>query len=93
MYLGLGLPWVITSTYDTLVLHKDYTIDASALGPSLLVYFGTIGAGLMILFGRRWIGGGELGGNRVWALGSAAGLLGLWVIYCVLSLSLYYHVL
>lgn len=93
VYLGLGLPWVITSTYDILVLKRDYTIDASTLGPSLLVYFGTIGVGLAILFGRRWIGGGELGGNRTWALASAACLIGLWVVYCVLSLSLFYHVL
>lgn len=85
VFLGLGLPWLISSCYYA-ARGEKFCSNSGALAFSVLVYSGVALVWLAVLFGRRFIAGGELGaktGFAKWGLFLLA--LGLWAIYLTLT--------
>lgn len=85
VFLGLGLPWLISSCYYA-ARGEKFCSDSGALAFSVLVYSGVALVWLAVLFGRRFIAGGELGAKSAfakWGLFLLA--LCLWGIYLTLT--------
>lgn len=80
VFLGLGLPWVISSSY---MGDKDFVVPSGDLAFSVMLYLATSIACFIILVARRLIIGGELGGPKWSAYLSAAMLVSLWLIYVI----------
>jgi len=70
VFLGLGLPWVIASWYETRN-NDDYYVPAGSLGFSVVVFVICALLCIITLLVRRCACGGELGGS---AAGRAASL-------------------
>jgi len=85
VFLGLGLPWVIASTYQENRgnWHKTPPGDLSY---TVAVYLSVSVVAFGILAARRWFVGGELGGPRATAYASSGALVTLWMIYITLSI-------
>jgi len=90
VFLGLGLPWLIAciddsnkfpSTYE----NKGFYMRGGALGFSVVVFTILAITCIFFLIGRRFVVGGELGGESFGRYGSCAFLCLLWVIYITLS--------
>eukprot|EP00850_Spirogloea_muscicola_P006318 SM000030S11327 [mRNA] locus=s30:107720:110476:- [translate_table: standard] len=84
VFVGIGVPWLLTAIYDRLKLHQAYKVPASGLTFSLFTYFGTFIACMLFVFWRRRVLGGELGGPRGWAWVSSF-FLTLWFVFLLLS--------
>jgi hypothetical protein len=91
--LGLGLPWVIATTWEvtTDAKIKGYTTDAyfvpsGTLGFSVIVFCIVATTGILILLLRRQVVGGELGGSLLGRSISAGAMCSLWLLYIVLSI-------
>lgn len=82
VFLGLGLPWVIATAWKG----EDYYVPGGALGFSVAVFITVAIICLLVLVGRRKFIGGELGGTNPGRAIFCAGLVGLWIIYIVLSI-------
>lgn len=87
VFLGLGLPWVIASTYNHQVLNQKYVTPAGALGFSVTVFVCCSLTCFVVLGVRRKIIGGELGGPKFSAYASAFFLVCLWFIYIGMSIN------
>eukprot|EP00850_Spirogloea_muscicola_P003048 SM000012S25310 [mRNA] locus=s12:228229:231058:- [translate_table: standard] len=85
VFVGIGIPWLLTAIYDRVKLHQAYKVPASGLTFSLFTYFGTFIACVLFVFWRRRVLGGELGGPRGWAWVSSFFFLTLWFIFLLLS--------
>lgn len=90
VFLGLGLPWLMASYYDTgkypiTVENKGYYVPAGALGFSVVLFTVLACTCIAFLIGRRYVVGGELGGTNFGRGASCAFLSFLWVIYIVFS--------
>jgi len=85
VFLGLGLPWLIASRYQE-NLGKQYITPPGDLSYSVSVFVVCSLVCFLILGVRRCVIGGELGGPRNSAYASAAMLIGLWLIYVILSI-------
>lgn len=85
VFLGLGLPWLIASTYQENA-GKQYITPPGTLSYSVAVFMGCSVACFIILGVRRCVIGGELGGPRSSAYASAVVLVCLWLLYVVLSI-------
>ena len=85
VFLGLGLPWVIASTYME-NQGKQYITPPGDLGYSVTVFIICSLVCFLILGLRRCIVGGELGGPRTSAYASSVALVFLWFIYVTLSI-------
>jgi len=85
VFLGLGLPWVIASTYQESRGEK-YITPPGDLAYSVTVFVTCSLIAFCVLFARRKFIGGELGGPRNSALASCAFLISLWLTYIVLSI-------
>jgi len=85
VFLGLGLPWVIASTYQ---FNRDakYETPAGDLAYSVTVFTTCSVICFITLAIRRSVIGGELGGPRGSAYGSMVFLISLWLIYVTLSI-------
>lgn len=69
VFLGLGLPWVIASSWSAGYVDKDgvsfpgYYVPAGSLGFSVIVFIACAIVCIITLLARRYIVGGELGGS------------------------------
>eukprot|EP00250_Pteridium_aquilinum_P018050 c23918_g1_i1 orf=228-1613(-) len=85
IFIGIGVPWVINTVYNRIVLHDVLRVPASDLSFILVVYFITFVFCVVVLVARRYFIGGELGGPRKWAWASSIFILLLWMVFLVLS--------
>ncbi|KAL9251355.1 Magnesium/proton exchanger-like protein [Drosera capensis] len=86
IYVGIGFPWLIDTTYNYLVYNKPlYVQDAGGLSFSLVVFFVTSIGCISVLVLRRLTIGAELGGPRVWAWVTCVYFMFLWLIFVVVS--------
>ncbi|XP_074356951.1 magnesium/proton exchanger [Apium graveolens] len=86
IYVGIGVPWLIDTLYNFIAYRKPLQIqNANGLSFSLLVFFATSFACIVVLVFRRLILGAELGGPRFWAWVTCAYFMLLWVIFVVVS--------
>ena len=84
IFLGLGLPWVISSQYG-LTIDQPYEVPAGKLGFTVFVFLvGTV-ITFVILTARRIIIGGELGGPMFSKVLTGGMCFALWFIYITLS--------
>ena len=84
VFLGLGLPWVYASLYNSSE-GKKYVTPAGDLAYSVVIFLLCSLICYIILMLRRIFIGGELGGPKLTAYASAGVLVLLWVIYITLS--------
>ena len=86
IYVGIGVPWLIDTLYNFIAYRKPLQIqNADGLSFSLLVFFATSFACIVVLVFRRVTLGAELGGPRLWAWVTCAYFMLLWVIFVVVS--------
>lgn len=86
IYVGIGVPWLIDTLYNFVAYRKPLQIqNANGLSFSLLVFFATSFACIVVLVFRRLTLGAELGGPRIWAWVTCAYFMLLWVIFVVVS--------
>merc|ERR1712086_877713 len=91
VFLGLGLPWAIASTYwASKELRngqiQNYPVPKGAVAFSVFVFLVVAVICFIILIARRIIIGGELGGPKNSRYVSAGILLGLWCTYITISI-------
>jgi len=89
VFLGLGLPWVISSAYH--VYHgKKNMVPSEGLAVTVALFVVISSIGIAILLLRRFIFKGELGGTLFWRWVSCIAFVSLWGIYIIVSaLTLY----
>jgi len=85
VFLGLGLPWVIASTYQE-TRGTWYKTPPGDLAYSVTVFIIVSILGFGVLGTRRIVVGGELGGDRKTAYASSAVMVFLWFMYILLSI-------
>ncbi|KAJ8422705.1 hypothetical protein Cgig2_002689 [Carnegiea gigantea] len=86
IYVGIGIPWLIHTTYNFFAYHEPLRIeDAGGLSFSLLIFFTTSAGCIAVLVVRRLVFGAELGGPRVWAWVASLYFMLLWLIFVTLS--------
>ncbi|XP_072955233.1 magnesium/proton exchanger [Typha angustifolia] len=86
IYVGIGIPWLINTTYNFFVYQQPLHIQNSGgLSFSLLIFFATSAGCVAVLVLRRLILGAELGGPKLWAWMTAAYFMVLWIVFIVLS--------
>lgn len=83
VFLGLGLPWVL----GVALKGGDYHVPKGDLVFSVLVFTGCAVACFAILGFRRWVVGGELGGES-WCFKALTSVLVfcLWIVYLIASI-------
>lgn len=84
MFLGLGLPWVISSLYHT---WNDKTMKIKSVGlPVSVAIFVIVSLiGISILLIRRFVFKGELGGELKHRWISCIVFVALWIMYVAVS--------
>ena len=92
VFLGLGLPWVVATTFESLKYgdeegYEGYFVPALSLGFNVIVFGALALICLAFLMIRRAMLGGELGGSNPFRAISCGFLIFLWLIY-VLMVSL-----
>lgn len=86
IYVGIGIPWLIDTTYNFIAYGEPLRIEnAAGLSFSLLVFFSTSIGCIVVLVFRRLTLGAELGGPRLWAWVTCVYFMFLWIIFVVLS--------
>ncbi|KAF3784071.1 Magnesium/proton exchanger [Nymphaea thermarum] len=86
IYIGIGIPWLISSTYNFVVRKEPlYINNSEGLSFSLLVFFVTSICCISVLVLRRLTLGGELGGPKPLAWATSFFFLLLWFIFILLS--------
>ncbi|XP_042414312.1 magnesium/proton exchanger-like [Zingiber officinale] len=86
IYVGIGIPWLINTTYNFFAYQEPlYIQNAAGLSFSLLVFFVTSACCIAVLVLRRLVFGAELGGPKLWAWSTSAFFISLWLIFVVLS--------
>ncbi|XP_074577788.1 magnesium/proton exchanger [Curcuma longa] len=86
IYVGIGIPWLINTTYNFFAYQEPlYIQNAAGLGFSLLVFFVTSACCIAVLVLRRLAFGAELGGPKLWAWLTSAFFISLWLIFVILS--------
>lgn len=95
VFLGLGLPWVISAIYWHAKQDK-FVVPEGSLAFSVGIYCAVSISCIGLLLLRRMLpvfGKAELGGTRAGAIGSAVLLVFLWFLYVLLSaLRAYRHI-
>jgi Ca2+/Na+ antiporter len=89
VFLGIGLPWTLAALYAVGTGDKFYA-RSCGFGLSVFLYVLFAFVTLSTLIGRRFLLGGELGGNVTISRVCAAMLLGFWFIYVIVSSMRYY---
>lgn len=94
MFLGLGLPWLIATVYESSTNPDGdgYFVPAGSLGFSVVVFIICAVLCIICLLVRRWKVQGELGGSRNGRLMSLIFLVTLWFIYIIMSVLQAYEV-
>lgn len=89
VFLGLGLPWVISSIYHV-VNDKKMIVPSVGLDLSVGLFIIVSLVGISVLLIRRFVFKGELGGSLQTRWISAVIFVTLWIIYIIVSaLALY----
>jgi len=94
VFLGLGLPWVIATAYES-ATNPDgngYFVPAGSLGFSVVVFIVCALLCVATLLIRRAKVGGELGGSKNGRTGSLIFLVCLWLVYIIMSILQAYKV-
>jgi solute carrier family 8 (sodium/calcium exchanger) len=92
VFLGLGLPWVIATVYYSKHMKNEdgspmpYKVPAGELAYSVFVFLIVATCCFILLFIRRKVIGGELGGPNCSKYMSSAFLVILWLMYIILSI-------
>ena len=86
VFLGLGLPWLLGSTYWKNNFGKAYEVPSGPLSFSVFVFLLVALICFIILIARRMLIGGELGGSATSRYISSAVLVFLWIIYLLLCI-------
>ncbi|XP_063729584.1 sodium/calcium exchanger 1-like isoform X2 [Symsagittifera roscoffensis] len=81
VFLGLGVPWVISTVYNLYLGRGAFTVQTSNLSFSVTAFLAVGVLCLVIIIARRFILGGELGGSKPMRWGSSGFLLLLWIGY------------
>lgn len=84
VFVGLGLPWVISSVYQA-NRHQDYKTPPGSLAFSVMLFLMTSLTCFLVLGVRRCVYGGELGGPPGTRLLSSIFLFCLWLVYVTFS--------
>jgi len=84
VFLGLGLPWVISSLYHT-YHEKPMKISSVGLDVSVAVFVIVSLIGISILLIRRFVFKGELGGQLIHRWISCIVFVVLWIMYVAVS--------
>lgn len=84
VFLGLGLPWIISASYASSNDMK-YTIVAEGLTFSVVLYLCCSTLCIITLIIRRCVVKGELGGSSGGRAATAVFFIGMWVLYVALS--------
>lgn len=85
VFLGLGLPWAIATSYHQYHYQADYIVPAGDLVFSVFVFLVVAVLCFIILIIRRVVVGGELGGPNLSKYISATLCIFLWIIYIFMS--------
>lgn len=87
IYVGIGIPWLIDTTYNFIAYRGEplRIQNAAGLSFSLLIFFLTSIGCIAVLVLRRITLGAELGGPRIWAWLTSAYFMFLWIVFVVLS--------
>jgi len=85
VFLGLGLPWAIATTYHAVNETAPYKVPAGDLVFSVFVFLIVAVICFMILIVRRVVVGGELGGPKFSKYLSATLCIFLWFVYILMS--------
>jgi len=85
VFLGLGLPWVISAVYAS-NNNSVYVVPAGKLGFSVAMFLITSLICFSILTVRRIVIKGELGGPKVSKYATALMCVSLWFIYVIMSI-------
>lgn len=92
-FLGFGLPWLIGSIYYT-SKGQDFNIPTEELSFTILIYLVTSFCCLLTLLIRRFVFGGEIGGqSKVWRILTVCWFVFLWLFYLLFSVLRSYGVL
>lgn len=83
VFLGLGLPWLVASLYYA-ARGEEYITPRGALAFSVTVFMCCSSVCLMMLVAKKFMGG-ELGGSGFTRTGFACIMVGLWLLYLVVS--------
>ena len=99
MFLGLGFPWVIASTWGVAnplkvptlnngdgQVNGEYYVPAGSLGFSVVVFIACAIVCIIFLIYRRYKFGGELGGTQSGRVFSCIFLCMLWGVYIIMSI-------
>ena len=92
VFLGLGLPWVVATIYESAVHGDDYYVPAGSLGFSVVFFIICAILCVITLLFRRWKVKGELGGDRNGRIISCVFLVFLWLLYVMMSILQAYNV-
>lgn len=84
VFLGMGLPWVISAIYWKSSKNYNAPVPAGDLAFSVIIFICCSMVCFLILFLRRQFIGGELGGPALSRYASAICLVALWLIYIIL---------
>ena len=86
VFLGLGLPWLIATSYKLAKYGTDYDYPAGSLAFSVVLYLSTSITCFAVLIIRRYTVGAELGGMNgtvKWITGIFC--ICLWLVYLIMS--------
>ena len=92
VFLGLGLPWVVAAIYYER-RGGEYVVPSDGLAFSVMIFLVVSVTCLLTLVARRYIVGGELGGSPFGRTVSAIFMIGLWLIYIILSTLKVYNII
>ena len=88
VFLGLGAPWVLASTYMEVYADPKgvYITPPGNIAYSVVIFISCSLVAFVVLGVRRKVIGGELGGPRSSAMASCVFLIFLWLLYVTLSI-------
>mmetsp|Transcript_12315 Transcript_12315/g.40431 ORF Transcript_12315/g.40431 Transcript_12315/m.40431 type:complete len:752 (-) Transcript_12315:40-2295(-) len=92
VFLGIGLPWTIASVYKT-INGEDFIARSNGFGLSVALHLMGAIPFLLVLYIRRRLYGGELGGPKGPANATALFALALWMVYIIGSAFVHYDIL
>jgi len=84
VFLGLGLPWVISSIYHT-INNKPMRVPSVGLDVTVALFVIVSLVGISILLIRRFVFKGELGGKLFYRWLSCIAFVSLWFLYVIVA--------
>ncbi|KAG5669748.1 hypothetical protein PVAND_000042 [Polypedilum vanderplanki] len=86
VFLGIGLAWTMAAVYHNVYNGQPFRVPSGNLAFSVTLFCSEAAIAIMILLLRRNKSiGGELGGPPVAKYMTATALIGLWLIYLIVS--------